>query len=103
MSAKAAAIPGTSGVLVCTVDADGDSDPVAIVPTAVWGWSAYDASTASFALYDGTSTGGVLLVTVELVAGQENIIELTDPLEVDSGSIYVNLVSGTPTGEIYWG
>jgi len=102
MAAKSAAIPGSSGLLVCTVDADGGGDPVAIKPTAVWGWSAFDASTAVFAIYDGTSTGGVLLVTVELVAGQENIIELTDPLEVDSGSIYVSLTSGTPTGEIYW-
>jgi hypothetical protein len=103
MSAKAAAIPGVSGVLVTIPPDPSDSDAVAAVPTAVWGWSAFDASAAVFALYDGTSTSGVLLVTVELVAGQENIIELTDPLEVDSGAIYVNLVSGTPTGEIYWG
>jgi hypothetical protein len=103
MAAKAAAIPGSSGLLVCTVDSDADSDSVAIKPTAVWGWSAFSAAASVFGIYDGTSTGGVLLDTVELAAGVEQTIEFPDPLEVDSGSIFINFVSGTPTGEILWG
>jgi hypothetical protein len=103
MAAKSAAIPGSSGLLVCTVDADGGGDPVAVKPTALWGWSAFSAAASVFAIYDGTSTGGVLLDTVELAAGVEQTIEFPDPLEVDSGSIYISFTSGTPTGEIFWG
>ena len=103
MAAKSAAIPGSSGLLVCTVDADGGGDPIAIKPTVVFGWSAFSAAASVFGIYDGTSTGGVLLTTVELQAGAEQVGGFPEPLEVDSGSIFINFVSGTPTGEIFWG
>lgn len=97
MPAHQTVIPGSSGVLACVTDAG-----ATIVPTVLLGWNAESVAASVFALYDGTSTGGKLLATVELAAGVEQNFEYADPLEVDSGSLYVSITSGTPTGSVLW-
>lgn len=98
MPAHQIVIPTSSGVLTCVTDTG-----ATFVPTAVWGWLGESASASAFELYDGTDTSGPKLTAVHLGTATDEDIELPDPLEVDSGSIYYNKLSGTPTGFVLCG
>ena len=83
-----------------------DGQPVA--PTALFGWSAKESTgsaPASFRLRDGTSVSSPeLTATISLVAGESDRDWFGDQsVEVFSGSIYVEIVSGSVELVVYWG
>lgn len=98
MPAHQTALPGSSGVLACVTDAG-----ATIIPTALFGWLGESAAASAFEIYDGISTGGKKLAAVHLGTAVDEDVELPQPLEVASGSLYVNILSGVPTGVVIWG
>jgi hypothetical protein len=104
--AKAASLspnPATAGqTLVC------QADGVAVVPTSLIGWSAAESTgsaAASFRLHDGTSAATPeLTAAIKLVAGESDRDWFGDQtVEVFSGSIFVEIISGSVELVTYWG
>jgi hypothetical protein len=98
-------VPGTpavSGVVVFTLP---DSGGAVGVPQAIQGGQFTESagSTAAFRVFDGTSAAGVELVPLtELTAHQDYQIDPPTPIEINSGSVYLQIVSGSIEGELYW-
>lgn len=91
------AIPASSGVLSTVTDTG-----VTKTPTALYGWIGESAAASAFEIYDGASTAGKKLTAVHLGTAVDEDVELPVPLEVSSGSLYINILSGTPTGFVLW-
>lgn len=100
MAAKAAVIPSSSGVLVTELE-----DGTDILPTAFFGWNVLETSGSAkvkLALFDGTDTSGTRLAEIEVDSGEEKTEELAEPVEVVTGSLYLQIVSGACSGEVFW-
>jgi hypothetical protein len=95
--------PATSGVVTFTLP---DSSGAAGVPQTLLGgeFTETAGSTAGFRIYDGTGTSGTEIVPLtELAAHQTLQLDVPENgIEINSGSVYVQIVSGAIEGELYW-
>lgn len=85
-----------------------EADGVAIAPTGLIGWSAAESTgsaAAKFRLHDGSSSSDpALTATINLAAGASSEPWFGDQtIEVTSGKIYVDVISGSVEAVIYWG
>jgi hypothetical protein len=86
-----------SGVIACTIDG------VTEVPVALTGWSVAEhtgSATAHAILRDGTVTG-TILGEIELASGAQS--ESNEAVDVVTGAIYLQIVSGSIEGTVFWG
>jgi hypothetical protein len=102
--------PATTSQLMSFVlpDSAGPSYPsgVAGTPQTILGWSLAE-STGSAAtklrFHDGTSSSAPILdAEIELAAGGTSDQEFTDGIEVNSGSVWLEVVSGSVEVVLYW-
>lgn len=74
-------------------------------PSALMGWAVAERSgaAASFRLRDGSqATSPVLYPLVTLVANESSREHFEAGIEVNNGAIYLQVVSGSIEGNIFW-
>lgn len=71
------------------------------------GWSFTESTggaAAKVRLHDGTSTAGKVLGTIGLASGASSNVTLpVDGIEITTGAIFAEVVSGSVEGGVYWG
>lgn len=82
------------------------TDSVAEVPQALLGWSLAESTGSAAAkvrIYDGTGTSGRLMAVIALVSGASSHVYMAQGgLELFNGALYLQVVSGSVEGSVYW-
>jgi hypothetical protein len=106
MPAKTALLsPNPSGSSQCLVT---KVDGVAVVPTALFGWSTKESTGSAYAhfrLHDGANVSSPALTAVISLSPGESARDWfgDQSLEVFNGAIYVEIVDGNIELDVYWG